>query len=230
MKLNHIAFIPDGNRRWAKEHGLSLIRGHEKGIDKMGEVLKWCQEEKIKYISFWAFSTENFSRDKKEVLGLFKAFKVRLAKILQEAKFEKTKTSVRFIGLKNLFPKEIQKGMERIEEKTKNFSDFYLTLFIGYGGQQELVAAIKEILKNYTKEDIPKIDIALIEKHLWSGFLPDPDLIIRTSGEKRLSGFLPFKSTYSELYFCDKYWPDFSYEDFQKAIEDFYSRIRRWGR
>ncbi|MCX8163526.1 MAG: polyprenyl diphosphate synthase [Candidatus Micrarchaeota archaeon] len=230
MKISHIAFIPDGNRRWAKAHGLSVIKGHEKGIDKMGEVLKWCQQEGIKTISFWAFSTENFNRDKEEVSLLFKAFKNRLQKVLEEAKFEKSKTKVRFVGQKELFPKEVQKGMELIEKKTQKYSDFYLNFFIGYGGKAEIIHAIKGILKDYSKADVDKINEQVLEKYLWSGNLPEPDLIIRTSGEQRLSGFLPLKSCYSELYFCKKYWPDFTYEDFYKALKDFHKRVRRWGR
>ena len=231
---NHIAFIPDGNRRWAKKHGLETIRGHEKGIDKMGQVLKWCQEKKIKIVSFWAFSTENFNRDKEEVLKLFNAFKYRLKKVLSEAKFEKTKTKVRFIGLKKAFPKEIQKGMQKIEQKTKNFKDYQLNFFIGYGGKAEILAALKSMLKKFskkkiTKKEIEKIDEKEFEKHLWSSGIAEPDLIIRTSGEKRLSGFMPFKSAYSELYFCKHLWPDFSYEDFEKALEDFKKRKRRMG-
>jgi undecaprenyl diphosphate synthase len=230
MKLTHIAFIPDGNRRWAKKHNLPVIRGHEKGIDKMGQVLKWCQDEKIKHISFWAFSTENFNRDKNEVEALFKAFENRLKKLFEEADFKKSNTSVRFIGMLDKFPKPVFEGMKKIEQQTKNYSDFHLNLFVGYGGRAELIEGVKKILKEHKNIDPDLIDENFIEKNLWSANIPDPDLIIRTSGEKRISGFLPFKSAYSELYFCKKYWPDFSFEDFQKALNDFKRRVRRWGR
>ncbi|MEM4235827.1 MAG: undecaprenyl diphosphate synthase family protein, partial [Candidatus Anstonellaceae archaeon] len=114
--------------------------------------------------------------------------------------------------------------------KTRKYSDYQLNFFIGYGGKAEIIEAVKGILKDYTKEDVDKINEEVLNRYLWSGALPEPDLIIRTSGEQRLSGFLPLKSSYSELYFCKKYWPDFNYEDFYMAITDFYKRVRRWGR
>lgn len=226
---SHIAFIPDGNRRWAKEHELEALRGHETGIDKMGKVLQWCRDEGIKTVSFWAFSTENFERDAEEVEGLFVAFETRLERVFREAEFEKHKVRVRFIGDISRFPQKIQLGIKKIESDTSKFLDYELNFFIGYGGRAELVNTAKKLAKDFAKNP-DAITEEEFEKRLWSHGITDPDLIIRTSGEIRMSGFLPFKSTYSELYFEPKLWPDIELEDLQKALEDFSERKRRWGK
>ncbi|MFA5108341.1 MAG: polyprenyl diphosphate synthase [Candidatus Micrarchaeia archaeon] len=228
-QVNHIAFIPDGNRRWAKKHGLDVLRGHERGIDRMGDVLKWCRDAGIKTVSFWAFSTENFNRDKEEVEGLFVAFEVRLAKIMKEAEFERHQVRVRFVGERERFPKKIQMGMKKIEDDTKKYDKYFLNMFIGYGGRPELVDAAKKLAKDFASNP-QKITEAEFEKRLWSAGVPDPELIVRTSGEMRLSGFLPFQSTYSELYFCQKLWPEFEQADFESALQEFSNRKRRWGK
>jgi len=225
----HLAFIPDGNRRWAKLYGLDAIRGHEVGIEKMGKVLEWCREEGIKTVSFWAFSTENFNRDTDEVKELFTAFETRLSKVLREAEFEKHKVRVRFIGDISRFPAKIQAGIKKIESDTSKYKTYELNFFIGYGGRAELVDAAQKLAKDFAKN--PKaITEEEFEKRLWSHGVNEPDLIIRTSGEIRISGFLPFKSSYSEFYFEPKLWPDFEKEDLIKAIEDFELRKRRWGK
>ncbi|PIT84947.1 di-trans,poly-cis-decaprenylcistransferase [Candidatus Micrarchaeota archaeon CG10_big_fil_rev_8_21_14_0_10_45_29] len=228
--LSHIAFIPDGNRRWAKKHGLNILRGHEKGIDRMGDVLTWCREEGIKMASFWAFSTENFKRDTQEVSGLFEAFETRLSKVLREAEFQKHKVRVRFIGNTSLFPKKIQLGIKKVEDETKKYDKYFLNFFIGYGGRAELIAAAQKLAKDFPGNNASKIGEKEFESCLWTAGLPDPELIIRTSGESRISGFMPFQSTYSELLFCKKLWPDFSRADFNKAIDEFAKRKRRWGK
>lgn len=227
---SHIAFIPDGNRRWAKAHGLNVLRGHEKGIDRMGDVLAWCREAKIRTASFWAFSTENFKREDVEVQGLFEAFESRLSKVLREAEFDKHEVRVRFVGNMSLFPKQIQEGVKKVEADTSSYSKYFLNLFIGYGGRAELVAAAQKLANDFGREDSKKISESEFEKRLWSAGISDPDMIIRTSGEMRLSGFLPFQSVYSELYFCQKFWPDFEKEDFELALQDYASRKRRWGK
>jgi len=224
-----MAFIPDGNRRWAKKHGLSVLRGHEKGIDRMGDVLTWCREEGIKMASFWAFSTENFKRDAQEVNALFEAFETRLSKVLREAEFEKHKVKVRFIGNTSLFPKKIQMGIKKVENETAGYGKYFLNLFIGYGGRAELIAASQKLAKDFSKNP-SQIGEAEFESCLWTAGLPDPELIVRTSGEMRISGFMPFQSAYSELYFCKKLWPDFSRADFEDAISEFAKRKRRWGK
>ncbi|MFH1306808.1 MAG: polyprenyl diphosphate synthase [Candidatus Micrarchaeota archaeon] len=226
---SHIAIIPDGNRRWAKKHGLDVLRGHEKGIELMGEVLKWCREEKIKMVSFWAFSTENFKRDNEEVKGLFDAFDSRLSKVLKEAEFEKHGVRVRFIGNISRFPLKIREGIKKVESETSKFDKYFVNFFIAYGGRAELISAAKKLAKDFSSSP-DKIDEKEFESRLWSSGIPDPDLIIRTSGEIRISGFLPFKSVYSEFYFCEKLWPDFSREDLLEALQEFSKRKRRWGK
>lgn len=227
--VSHVAFIPDGNRRWAKSHGLDPLLGHEKGIERMGEVLTWARDEGVKTVSFWAFSTENFNRDEEEVKGLFAAFETRLGKVLREAEFERHKVKVRFIGDISRFPIQIREGVKKVEKETEKNSKYYVNFFIGYGGRAELVAAAQALAKDFSKNP-KKINEKEFEKRLWTAGLQDPDLIIRTSGEQRLSGFLPFQSVYSELYFCPKLWPDFEKEDFLAALEEFENRKRRWGK
>jgi undecaprenyl diphosphate synthase len=225
----HVAFIPDGNRRWAKRHNKPVIYGHQKGIDLMGEILKWCRKRKIRMVSFWAFSTENFKRDKEEVQGLMREFGSRLERVMEEADFGKYKVRARFIGDRKLFPGEVQRKMEEIERKTMRHRKYFVNLFIGYGGRPELVAAAKKLAREYSGR-ADKIDEAAFEGALWTHGIPDPDLIIRTSGEQRISGFLPFQSAYSELYFCKKLWPDLKERDFAAALKDYAMRKRRWGK
>lgn len=225
----HLAFIPDGNRRWAKKHGVPALSGHEKGIDRLGGVLKWCRAHKIRMVSFWAFSSENFDRDRGEVEGLFRAFETRLQKVMKEAEFEKYEVRVRFIGERSRFPFRIREGMARVERETARFSKYYVNLFIGYGGRAELVQMARRIAKDFANHP-EKIDEHALAARLWTAGLPDPDLIIRTSGEQRISGFLPFQSVYSELYFCKKLWPDFGKKDLDAALNEFHRRRRRWGK
>lgn len=227
--ISHLALIPDGNRRWAKEKGLSPIQGHEKGIDNMGEVLKWCRDLDIKMVTFWAFSTENFNRDQEEVKGLFEEFDKRLQKVFREADLEQHKVKVRFFGDISRFPVRIQAGIAKVEADTNDFNKYQVNLLIGYGGRAELVAAARKLVKKYANK-AEEIDEDAFREALWTSELPDPDLIIRTSGEIRLSGLLPFQSTYSEYYFCDKLWPDFSKEDMVAAVDEYKKRKRRWGR
>lgn len=228
-KVHHVAFIPDGNRRWAKKRGVTAIQGHEAGIRLMGEVLKWCRAHKIKMASFWAFSTENLRRDRQEVDGLFRAFSTRLQKVIQEGDFQKYGVRMRFVGDKSIFPLEMQMGMGRVERETASNSKYVVNLFVGYGGRPELVHAARELAKKY-KNNPEKIDEAAFASALWTRDIPDPDLIIRTSGEMRLSGFMPFQSAYSELHFCPKLWPDFKRRDFDAALREFSRRKRRWGK
>lgn len=225
----HLAFIPDGNRRWAKRRRLSPIEGHQKGIDKMGDVLKWCRDLGVKTVSFWAFSTENFERDRQEVEGLFKEFEQRLQRVFKEAEFDKYGVRVRFIGDIGRFPPRIQQGMRHIEEQTRRYDQYRLNLFIGYGGRPELVAAARRLARQY-RDNPDQIDEAAFARALWTSELPDPDLIIRTSGEQRISGFMPFQSAYAELYFCPKLWPDLTRADIKNALAEYSRRQRRWGK
>lgn len=227
MKPYHIAIIPDGNRRWAKKRGIGKKEGYEIGIRHIGDVLKWCRQADIKMLSMWGFSTENFKRPKEEVDALFGLFESNLAKILEEEKKEGKKYSVRvrFIGRRGLFPKEIREKLEGVERKTEKNGEYFFNILLGYGGRQEILDAVNAAVKEGRQ-----VDEKGFEKLLYTKGMPEPDMIIRTSGEQRLSGMLPWQAAYSELYFCKKLWPDFSKRDFNAALREYARRKRRYGK
>ncbi|MDD5022593.1 MAG: polyprenyl diphosphate synthase [Candidatus ainarchaeum sp.] len=225
-KIEHIAIIPDGNRRWAKEHNISKEEAYAIGIRKIGDVLKWCKEKDVKILTMWGFSLENFKREKGEMLKLFELFKKNLVKAIGSEEKERFDVNVRFLGRINLFPDEIKKMMEKAEEISRKNKKYQLNLLMSYGGRAEILDAVNRMLK----DRIAEVDEKTFSDYLYTKGIPDPDLIIRTSGEKRLSGLLPWQSTYSELYFCDKLWPDFNKNDFLDAIEEFNRRKRRFGK
>ncbi|MFA5050327.1 MAG: polyprenyl diphosphate synthase [Candidatus Micrarchaeia archaeon] len=218
--------IPDGNRRWAKKHNISKEEAYATGIRKIGEVLKWCREKDIRILTMWGFSLENFRRDEKELLKLFELFKKNLVKALVSSEKEKFDVKVKFLGRTSLFPKEISEMMKKAEKESENREKYQLNLLMSYGGRAEIIDAVNTIIK----KGIKKIDEKTFQNYLYTKAIPDPDLIIRTSGEKRLSGLMPWQSAYSELYFCDKLWPDFKKEDFEDAIDNYLKRKRRFGK
>ncbi len=229
MRPNHIAFIPDGNRRWSEQNNLSKKEGYLIGIRHIGNVLKWCREAEVKIVSMWGFSTDNFKRDKEEVAALFELFREHLLEGLsrkKEAEDQGKEVKVRFFGRLNLLPKEIQRLIYEVETATKNNGPYQLNLLLAYGGREELVDAVNDLLS----KGVESVDLDSFRNFLYTQDLPDPDLIIRTAGEKRLSGFMPWQSAYSELYFSNKLWPDFSYEDFQEALSDYARRKRKFGK
>lgn len=225
-KPKHIAIIPDGNRRWAKLHGLSKQEAYAKGIEHIWDVSKWCKEADIHMLTMWGFSLENFRRDEVEIGQLFELFKQNLKKGIESDDENKKNLKIKFFGRINLFPKEIQEMIRKAEEITAKNTKYQLNLLLSYGGRAEIVDAVNEIIK----EGITEVDEETLSKHMCTAELPDPDLIIRTSGEKRLSGLMPWQSVYSEFYFSEKLWPDFSKEDFQAALEDYAKRKRRYGK
>ncbi len=227
--VQHLAIIPDGNRRWARRRHLQPIAGHERGIDRMGDVLKWCRSLGIQTVSFWAFSSENLQREREEVQALFRAFETRLQKVIREGEFMKYGVRLRFIGERSMFPRPVQMGMARVEAETAGNDKYHVNLFVGYGGRSELVHMARQIARDFSRNP-ERIDEKAIAARLWTAGLPDPDLIIRTSGEQRLSGFLPFQSAYSELVFVKKLWPDISKADLRAAVREFMRRKRRWGK
>ncbi len=222
----HIAIIPDGNRRWGREKGISMREAYAIGIRKIGDVMKWCKEADIRMLTMWGFSTDNFRRDEKEITDLFGLFKENLKKALDSDEKNKHDLRVRFFGRLHLFPQEIQEMIKKAEEISAKNSAYQLNLLLSYGGREEIVDTVNEIIS----KGITKVDEKTISEHLYTRDLPDPDLIIRTSGEQRLSGLLPWQSCYSEFYFCNKLWPDFSQEDLKDALEDFAERKRRYGK
>ena len=214
----------DGNRRWANAQKLSSFGGHRAGYKKIDDVLRWCRDAGIKILTLYAFSTENWQRSKKEVDFLMKLFYFAFTKDIK--KLHENNICVRVIGRKNGLPEKIQKAIERSEELTKDNTAVVLNLAINYSGRLELVDAFNKILKNPPKE----VTEDLISRNIYTAGLPDPDLIIRTSGEQRLSGFLTWQSAYSEFYFIKRHWPEFSKEDFINILDDFANRQRRFGK
>ncbi len=221
----HVAIIPDGNRRWAKGKGLPIFAGHERmtSFDKIVPLLKEAKKLEIKYITFWAFSTENWKRSEKEIDYLFNLI-TKFSKKFEEYAIE-NKIRFRHLGRKDRIPKKLVSELEKLEEETKNFNELNVQACLDYGGRDEIIRAINKILKSGVNE-ITENDFS---HYLDSVSIPDPDLVIRTSGEQRTSGFMSFQSAYSELYFADVYFPDFGPKQLREAVEEFARRSRNFG-
>lgn len=224
----HIGVILDGNRRYAKKLGLQPWKGHDFGVKKLEELLKWCQELGVKELTLYSFSTENFKRAKQERNFLFNIFKQEFSNMKHREDIFNNKIRINVIGRLNMFPKSIRKAMLDIIQKTKNHNKFIVNFAMAYGGRQEIVDAFKKIIKNSKKLKPSQINERLITKNL---YLPrEPDLVIRPGGEKRMSNFLLWQSSYSELFFTDKLWPEFTKEDLINCIEEYNSIERRFGK
>jgi len=224
--LKHVAIIMDGNRRWARSHGLDPVKGHEQAAKNAIEpLIQKCADLGIGYVTFWAFSTENWKRDEQELKGLFDVFRFALGSLA--LRFIQKGARLRILGDINRFPKDIaQKSLEMIAKSSKNHK-ITVTFALNYGGRDEILRAIKKIMSDKVAPN--KIDENLFSSYLDTAGTPDPDLIIRTGGEKRLSGYLPWQSVYSELYFTPTLFPDFSPDQLGLAISDFLKRDRRFG-
>ncbi|MBA4496236.1 isoprenyl transferase [Paenactinomyces guangxiensis] len=225
----HVAIIMDGNGRWAKKRGLPRTAGHAAGMKRVRETIRAADELGIKVLTCYSFSTENWKRPKDEVAYLMKLPIEFLKTDLQELIDRNVK--VQMLGEKSRTPSQTQLALTEFEEKTKHNTGLILNFAINYGSREEIVQAIREIIDEVQKGNIDKdqIDQDLINQHLLTRGLPDPDLIIRTSGEIRISNFLLWQLAYSELWFTDALWPDFTPELFYQAIEDFQRRSRRYG-
>jgi undecaprenyl diphosphate synthase len=221
----HIGIIMDGNRRWAKERGLPSLKGHREGVKTLKRILNLCEQYKIKILTVFAFSTENWNRPAAEVNYLMNLFlDIFSKKDVQRMKEKNIKVNV--LGQKHRFSKAIQERIEKAEKETSANKDFILNIALSYGGRADIVEAVKKILK----KGITKIDEDLISKNLWTKGLRDPDLIIRTGKEQRFSNFLIWQSAYSELYFSDKSWPAFDEKEFKNILKNYAERQRRFGR
>jgi len=218
----HVSVIMDGNRRWAKKRGLPAMEGHRKGANNFEKLVNEAKKMGIKCVSAWAFSTENWKRSKEEVDFLFSLIRKMSDKYEKKCIDEK----IRFVqlGRKDRIPADVRDSLTDTEEKTKNFTDFTIALGIDYGGHDELIRTMKK-LSDQKLEITPEN----IEKNLDTACLPQIDLIIRTGGEKRLSGFMPWQSEYAELYFTDVFFPAFGRKELAKALEWFSQRERRFG-
>jgi len=228
----HVAIIMDGNRRFARDMGIELNAGHIFGSEKVEELLEWCFELGIKNLTLYAFSTENFRRDPKEVEKLMKLCTEELNKASKDSRIIKNKVKVNVIGRIDLLPKDIQKSVKYIMDKTKNFDKYTLNIALAYGGREEIIHAIQKIAKDVkdNKISIKEINEPKVSSYLYTDGLPDPDLVLRTSGEERISNFLLWQLAYSELYFSDVFWPAFQKRDFLKAIRTCQLRKRRFGK
>ncbi|HVL49569.1 MAG TPA: polyprenyl diphosphate synthase [Candidatus Thermoplasmatota archaeon] len=228
----HVAIIMDGNRRFAKVAGLDPLLGHEIGRDTLEKVLDWCLEVDVKVLTVYAFSTENFARAPEEVEKLMDLFETNFRKMADDARVHKHRIQVRAIGQTDTLPARVQAAIRYAEEKTAGYDAYRYNIAIAYGGRQEILRAVKAIAADAEAGRLrpDDVDEALISKYLYTGDLPDPDLILRTSGEERISNFLLWQLAYSELYFTDVYWPGFRKVDFLRAIRTYQQRKRRYGK
>ena len=228
----HIAIIMDGNRRYAKLQGnIDVVKGHEFGVDTLEKVLDWSIDLGIEIITAYAFSTENFNRPEHEVEGLMKLFVVNFKRLVTHEKIHKNEVKVQVVGRTELLPDDVKEAIEEAEKATEHYNKRFLNLAIGYDGRLEIIDSFKKIIKEVQegKITIDDVDEELVSKNLYTGGLADPNLIIRTSGEERLSGFLLWQSSYSELYFCETLWPELRKVDFLRAIRSYQARERRFG-
>lgn len=219
----------DGNRRWAKQRGLMPWLGHQAGTDVIKPIIEFCLENKIEFLSLYNLSIENLKRSPEEIDFLLNIMINESQKVLPDlCKYE---VKVRFIGDPSLFPEKVKPVINKIETETNRFNKLHLNLLFCYGGRQEIMAGIKKIAQDIQQGIInpDQITESLFDNYLWTAAIPDPELIIRTGAQQRLSNFLLIKSAYSELYFTDTLWPDFKKDELIKALEDFKNRQRRYG-
>lgn len=217
----HVAIIMDGNGRWAKRKGLPRIFGHKRGLDVAERIIECSRTAGVKYLSLYVFSTENWKRPEVEVNSLFSLADKYLSRL---EKFCADKVRIVVSGEREGLPQGLADKIEYIQDKTKEFNSICVNLCINYGGQREIAEAAKRL-----NEKKQQFTVEGITENLYNSFIPVPDLIIRTGGQKRLSNFLLFQSAYAELYFSDTYWPDFSNEEYHSILEDYERRTRNFG-
>lgn len=229
----HVGIIPNGNRRWAQETGLPILEGHVYGYEKLKDVLKWLWELKVPYVTVFAMSTENcLYRSRVEVENLFNIIRKGLVELLNSNEIHKNRVRVSVIGRLEYVPSDIKDLIRKLEESTASYDNYFLTIALCYGGRQEIVDAVRSIAHDIASGLLrtDEINEEVFSKYLYTRNIPDVDLIIRTSGEERISNFLLWQSAYSELYFCDVYWPEFRKIDLWRAVRSYQKRERRFGR
>jgi len=229
----HVGIIPNGNRRWAQETGLPILEGHVYGYEKLKDVLKWLWELKVPYVTVFAMSTENcLYRSRVEVENLFNIIRNGLVELLNSNEIHKNRVRVSVIGRLEYVPSDIKDLIRKLEESTASYDNYFLTIALCYGGRQEIVDAVRSIAHDIASGLLrtDEINEEVFSKYLYTRNIPDVDLIIRTSGEERISNFLLWQSAYSELYFCDVYWPEFRKIDLWRAVRSYQKRERRFGR
>jgi undecaprenyl diphosphate synthase len=225
----HVAIIMDGNGRWAKARGMSRTQGHLEGVKRVEEIIKFARDTGIKFLTIYAFSTENWTRPTDEVSMIMCTFIMVLGQKARE--LAKKGVRINFIGRRQGVPQEVLKAMDEAAMVTMSSEDMVLNIAFNYGARGEIVDAVKSISAQVASGQIKveEIDEKIIGSHLYTKNQPDPDLLIRTSGEERISNFLLWQLSYAELYFTPKFWPEFNEEEFTKALTSYAQRERRWG-
>jgi len=225
----HIAVIMDGNGRWARQRGLPRVAGHRKGVEAVREIIRACAKKDIPWLTLFAFSSENWRRPKKEVELLMDLFIQALDKEIKELHHNNVR--FRIIGNIEQLSQSIKDRVAKSEALTKNNSGLTLSIALNYGGRWDITEATRQIAQDVLdgKQDVATVDEETLSRYLSTGTMPDPDLFIRTGGEKRVSNFLLWQLAYTELYFTDAYWPDFDEAEFQQALDAFSRRQRRYG-
>ncbi|HEX2021544.1 MAG TPA: polyprenyl diphosphate synthase [Candidatus Thermoplasmatota archaeon] len=228
----HIGIIMDGNRRFAQSMGEPAVKGHEYGRDTLERVLDWCLEIGIRHLTVYAFSTENFARNPVEVKRLMELFEDNFLKMADDPRVHKNGIHIRAIGQLDKLPRRVREAIARAEARTRGYGSYFYTVAVAYGGRQEILDAVREVARDVAAGRLrpEDIDEAALSKRLYTAHLPDPDLILRTSGEERISNFLLWQMAYAELYFTDVYWPGFRKVDFLRAIRTYQLRQRRYGK
>jgi tritrans,polycis-undecaprenyl-diphosphate synthase [geranylgeranyl-diphosphate specific] len=231
---NHIGIILDGNRRWARYHFLDSELGHQYGADRAEDLLNWIHELGVRITTLYILSTENLNRYDGELRNIYRLLEIKLNKLYNDERVHRRQMRIKAIGDRHKLPRELQEILTKLEESTAAYDRMFLNIAIAYGGQRELVDAVKKIADMAKRGEIQvdDIDEKTIESCLYTSHLPQssPDLILRTSGEKRLSGFLIWQSAYSELMFMDVFWPEFRKIDLMRAIRTYQRRLRRYGK
>lgn len=224
----HVAIIMDGNRRWAKKNNLETAQGHKEGAENLKRIAKFANKIGIKYMTVYAFSTENWKRSEEEVGAIMKLLKLYISDFF---KSYDDNIKVNVLGRVNDLPKDLQSEINKAIDRTKNNTGLVLNICFNYGGRDEIVTATKKIAEDVLsgKIKIEDIDETMVSNNLYTAGQPDPDLLIRTSGEERISNFLPWQISYSEFVFTDKYWPEYDEEEFLRSIQIYQKRTRRFG-
>lgn len=228
MIPTHIAIIPDGNRRYGKKYNMPLHVAYGRGMKKVEEVLEWSREMGIKFVTIWGFSTENLGRSPAEKKIFFKLMESRLNDIVKATSKKSINARIKIIGRRDLLPESLKRIFSDVEKKTEKNNGIQLNFAVGYGGRQEIVDACNRLME--TRKATGEITMGEFQNYLYTTGMPDPELVIRTSGESRLSGFMPWQAVYSELIFLKPLWPELGKKEFMGAVKKFESRNRRFGK
>ncbi|AKT50164.1 isoprenyl transferase [Arsenicicoccus sp. oral taxon 190] len=226
----HVGVMLDGNRRWAKAKGAGTAEGHQAGADRIEHLLQWCEEVGIEYVTLWLLSTDNLARPEAELAPLLQIIQDAVAALASQQRWR-----IRLVGALDLLPLPTAAALGAAQEATADIDGLVCNIAVGYGGRREIADAVKDLLRaeaargRTLEQIVESLDVDQIADHLYTKGQPDPDLVIRTSGEQRIGGFLLWQSIHSEFYFCEAYWPDFRRVDFLRALRSYADRERRYG-